>query len=33
MKIQTDQKFQQNEIIKLNSKYNKQMFSTKLPLL
>ena len=30
MRLQTDQEFQQNEIKKLNQKYNVEMFSTKL---
>ena len=30
MRLQTDQEFQQNEIKKLNQKYNVKMFSTKL---
>ena len=30
MRLQTDQEFQQNEIKKLNQKYNVEMFSTRL---
>ena len=30
MKLQTDQEFQQNEIKKLNKKYDVEMFSTRL---